>query len=259
MVWLQRHLCVWFPGNAEFMEVSIALDDPQEAVILVNAVVDAYLHEVVNTEIDQRRQRLSELDRAVAEKEADVRRKREELKKLAAELGTSNTGTLSLKQKLLLDDLDSDRKELSQIRSELRRLLSDLASQKALLQNVAIFNKLREEVKAEKLATIQAEVKRLEAAVEMTTTAQQVLQAAVQQKRKEAEKFGLATTDMEMIQADIKNADAVLNALATERDKVKVECRRVPRVQLLVPAYVSGPSAAIPDRPAAGRPPAAGK
>ncbi len=176
VVWLQKHLCVHFPGHGELMEVSIAFDDPQEAVTLVQGVVDAYLHEVVNAEIDRRRQRLGELDRAVAEKQAEVRKEREALKKLAAELGTSETGTLLLKQKLVLEDLDSARQELSHVKSEVRRLKSDLASQKALLQNADVFNKLREEVKAEKLATIQAEVKRLEAALATTTADQQGLE-----------------------------------------------------------------------------------
>ena len=72
--WLGKHLRVHFPGNGELMEVSIALDDPQESVTLLQGVVDAYLREVVNMESDQRRVRLSELDRAVAEKEADVLR-----------------------------------------------------------------------------------------------------------------------------------------------------------------------------------------
>ena len=237
VVWLQKHLCVHFPGHGELMEVSIAFDDPQEAVTLVQGVVDAYLHEVVNAEIDRRRQRLGELDRAVAEKQAEVRKEREALKKLAAELGTSETGTLLLKQKLVLEDLDSARQELSHVKSEVRRLKSDLASQKALLQNADVFNKLREEVKAEKLATIQAEVKRLEAALATTTADQQGLEREVQQMRKETQTFGHVTADLAMIRADIKSAKTTLAALISERDKVKVENRRPPRIQL----YSTGP------------------
>jgi len=237
--WLQRHLCVHFPGKAELMEVSIALGDPQEAVTLVNAVVNAYLQEVVNAELDQCRQRLAELDRAVGEMERDIRMKREALKKLAAELGTSDTGTPSPKQKLLLEDLESARQESFHMKSELRHMKAELAAQKAL-QSSDVFNKLREEVKAEKLATVQAEVKRLEAAIAMTTTEQQGLEREVQQMRKEAEKFGVTTVDMAMVQTDIKNAETVLAALRTERDKAKVEHRRAPRIQLLVPAQASG-------------------
>jgi hypothetical protein len=256
VVWLQKHICVEFPGHAELMEVSIVLDNPEEAVTLVRGVVDAYVHEVVNVESDQRRLRLSELDKAVAGKEVDVRREREELKKLATELGTSETGAITLKQQLIMEDLKSARQELSHMKSEMRRLRIDLASQKALLQDAAIFNKLREEVKAEKLATIQAEVKRLEAALATTTTEQQGLEREVQQLRKESMNFGHVTVDMAMLRADIKYAEATLAALIAERDKVRVECRRAARVQLLIPAHLSGPPARNCDRRPAEKPPA---
>ena len=240
VVWLQRQICVHFPGKAELMEVSIALghSDSQEAATLVNGVVNAYLHEVVNAELDQRRQHLAELDKAVAENEQQVRTKREVLSKLAAEMGTSDTGAPSPKQKLLLADLTSARQESFHMKSELRRMKAELAAQKSL-QSSDVFSKLREEVKAEKLATVQAEVKRLETAIAVTTTEQQDLERETQQMQKEAEKFGVTTVDMAMLQTDIKNAETVLAALRTERDKVKVEHRRAPRIQLLVPAQAS--------------------
>ncbi len=73
--------------------------------------------------------------------------------------------------------------------------------------------------------------------------------------RKETQTFGHVTADLAMIRADIKSAETTLAALISERDKVKVENRRPPRIQLLVPAHISGPSRAIPDRPAPGGPP----
>jgi hypothetical protein len=50
IVWLQDHLEVSFPGNAEIMQVSLAADDPEEAATLLRAVVDAYLGETVGRE-----------------------------------------------------------------------------------------------------------------------------------------------------------------------------------------------------------------
>ena len=41
---------------------------------------------------------------------------------------------------------------------------------------------------------------------------------------------------MEMLLADIRSADAVLNRLAAERDRLRVECRAAPRVSLIEPA-----------------------
>ena len=53
--WLMRRLSVSFPGKAEIMEVSVCGNDPQEAMILDRAVVDAYMKEVVESERDQKR------------------------------------------------------------------------------------------------------------------------------------------------------------------------------------------------------------
>ena len=48
--WLTGKLSVSFPGKAEFMMVSLSLEDPKEAKTLVKAVVDSYMTEVVNAE-----------------------------------------------------------------------------------------------------------------------------------------------------------------------------------------------------------------
>jgi hypothetical protein len=248
VVWLQKRLSVRFPRNAELMEVSIALHDPQEAVTLVNGVVEAYLREVVNAEVEQQRQRLGELDRAAVNKETSVRALRENLKKTATEFGAFNAATLDFKQKVMLEDVASARQELYHIKSELRRLKSDLTSQKALLENPDIFAKLREEVKAEKHATIQAEVKRLETAITMATAEQQGLETEVQQKRKEAERLGAVAVEVTELKNDIKTAETDLAALSAERDKFRVQCRRAPSVTLLLPAAVHKPSKPTAER-----------
>ena len=129
-------LSVSFPGKAEIMQVSVCSNDPQEATILDRAVVDAYMKEVVESERDQKRGRLNELDRAYVEKETEIRGKREDLKKLAETLGTSETETLTMKQKLGPRRLAIHRQELAKAQSELRRLRSELAAQQTLLKSI---------------------------------------------------------------------------------------------------------------------------
>jgi hypothetical protein len=216
---------VTFPGKAELMEVGLTSVDSEAAAILVREVVEAYLREVVNAELDQKRQRLSELDRAFAEKEQEIRSRRETLKKLASELGTSATEALTLKQKLALEELSLYRQELWKLQAELRVHERDLAVQKALLQ-------LTLKGSMERDTTLQ-DIKRLETQIAVETEQKKDLEKAVQQKRSEAERFGVSTVDMEMLLADIKNAEIVLNALASERDKLKVENRAVPRISLI--------------------------
>jgi chromosome segregation ATPase len=136
VAWIMRHLSVSFPGNAEIMEVSISAYDPKDAADIVTAAVDAYMSEIVDFEKDRRRQRLSELDRLMADKEQDVRDKRGELKQLADQLGTAERATLNLKQKLTMEELLAWRQELIHSQSELERLRGELASRQAELDAV---------------------------------------------------------------------------------------------------------------------------
>lgn len=132
--WLQGMVKVTFPGNAELMRVSVTRNDPQEAMTVVRSVVDAFLTEVVNAERDQKMQRIVELDKACTGKETEIRCKREDLKRLAATLGTSDTETLSVQQKLALEELSASRQELKKSQFDLQRLQSELAAQQALLK-----------------------------------------------------------------------------------------------------------------------------
>jgi succinoglycan biosynthesis transport protein ExoP len=136
VMWLMEKVSVSFPGKAEFMEISLTTDKAQDAANIVTAVVDAYMTEVVERERDQRRTRISELDRVYTEKESEVRNRRSELKRLADQLGTAEKETISLKQRLTLDELASFRQELVRSQFEVGRLRSELASRRAELKAV---------------------------------------------------------------------------------------------------------------------------
>lgn len=134
--WLAKYSAVSFPGKAEIMEIDVTRRDAQEATTLVRAVVDAYMKEVVESEREQKRGRLNELDRAFVEKETEIRTKREDLKKLADTLGTSDSETLNMKQKLALEMLSLYRQEAAKSQFEVRRQQSELAAMHALLKSI---------------------------------------------------------------------------------------------------------------------------
>jgi len=296
--WLASRLSVSYPGKAELMQVSLTRSDPNEATVLVRATVDAFLTEVVNAESYQKRQRLSELDRAFGEKETEIRSKREELKKVAEQLGTSDTETLTLRQKLALEELTIYRQELTKVQFDIRRFNGELAAQKALLKGLETFDiidadvesmvlsdpiarqlfielgmrkidqvytegavvanakshyadryqqdltimqgqfdarraELNELVRRKKAGAIQMEIQRLETSIAVMGEQEQIILKEVAAKRAEAEKFGTSSVDIEMMRADIKNLEAVLGEIATEREKLKVESRSTPRITLL--------------------------
>jgi polysaccharide biosynthesis transport protein len=134
--WLMRNLRVSFPDNSEFMKIELTTYDPKDAADIVTAVMDAYLSEVIDDEKNNRRQRVSELDRLYTDKDQEVRNKRNDLKQLAEQLGTAETENLNLKQKLTLEELATYRQELARSEFEVERLRSELASSQAELKTV---------------------------------------------------------------------------------------------------------------------------
>ncbi len=50
--------------------------------------------------------------------------------------------------------------------------------------------------------------------------------------KKQAEQFGSSSVDVEMLRADIAVREKSLDQIASERDKLKVELRSPPRIEL---------------------------
>ncbi|PQO38080.1 polysaccharide biosynthesis tyrosine autokinase [Blastopirellula marina] len=125
--WLQGALSVNFPDNAEIMEVKLSGESPQSISKIVNAVVQAYMDEVVDAEANMRRSRLSSLERAYSETENELRSKRSEFRRLADTLGTGDTASLSLVQQNALQQFAALRSELTRVQLDLLRAKGKLA------------------------------------------------------------------------------------------------------------------------------------
>jgi len=143
--WLTEELRVSFPGQAEIMEVGLRSHNKEEAEKIVNAVVKAYLREVVEKEGQLRRDRITELEGARAKVEEKVRRKRNELKNYAESLGTGDPETLALKQRIAVQDWADHQRQLAQVTFALRQAQGRAEGTKALLRFIG----QREVTKAE--------------------------------------------------------------------------------------------------------------
>ncbi|WP_158264990.1 tyrosine-protein kinase domain-containing protein [Blastopirellula marina] len=124
--WLQENLIVDFPGNAEILQVSLTSNDRMEAMKLVNAVIEAYQQEVIESEKLARAQRLDSLQKVYNESEINARKKRSDLRKLAETLGTSDKDTLSLAQQGLVQQYALVRSELAQVSFDLMRARGEM-------------------------------------------------------------------------------------------------------------------------------------
>ena len=112
------------------MQVSATEPDREDAAAIVNAVVDAYMNEVVNYDRQQRRDRLSELQQISAEKENEVRTKREQLKRELENIGAGDDETMKARGQLAVNMYAQFHAEFQRMRAEHRVLLGKLQEAK---------------------------------------------------------------------------------------------------------------------------------
>ena len=131
IAWLTSEVKAEFVSkNAGLMTVSATETDAQDAAAIVNAVVDAYMNEVVNADRQQRRDRLSELQQISAEKENEVRTKREQLKRELENIGASDDQTMVARGQLAVNMYAEFQREFQRMRAEHRILLGKLQEAK---------------------------------------------------------------------------------------------------------------------------------
>src|SRR5205814_5420298 len=81
--WLEKELKVENPPGTEMLQISIKGDRPEELTILVKAITQAYLREIVNKEHLRRLNRLGQLKDIYAKAEEGLRGQRQTLKDLS--------------------------------------------------------------------------------------------------------------------------------------------------------------------------------
>ena len=131
--WLQKELNVDFPGDAEVMRVSLKAKNKLEVEKVVDAVVDAYQKEIVDSEKAARDDRRQALENARGESERALEKKQNELKELARTFGSADSETLSLKQQNKFGGLFEYRKELANV--ELQLMLGGSQTEGGLPEN----------------------------------------------------------------------------------------------------------------------------
>lgn len=112
-------LDVTFPGDSEVMAVALSTGAVEDSKAIVDAIVDAYLSEVVDTERIDRQKRLENLEKAFSETEGKVRAKRAAFRQIADTLGTGDSQTISLAQQTAIQQFGQLRTDLNKVSYEL--------------------------------------------------------------------------------------------------------------------------------------------
>ena len=135
VAWLEGEMQVAFVEGSDIARIALTGRIPADLATLVNAVKDAYLDEVVKGERNKQLVLYNEVEKISTSLEDKILTKRENLRKLAETLKTSDSAALTLKQKIALEEYAALQKELATISSQLRSLQTKLVVQKASVQS----------------------------------------------------------------------------------------------------------------------------
>lgn len=302
VTWIQQGMRVRFPGNSELMEVSFTASRAHEAATIVNAVVDAYLQEVVSVELAERRQRLDDLDQLYSEKEAELRKRRNDLMQLAEQLQTSDAEALSLRERSALQRFSMFRQELGNIQMSILRAQAEMKIREAWAnealkipvseQDLELFarsdptyvrllaqietiqsrlnelgrtarpeiaqqfanryqqelktateslekrrEELLEELRRRRRQALEDELAEHRFRLSVLLQQQQELEKEVEAARQEAERFGGRSLDVEMMRAETRVLENLLQRISDERQKLAIELRSRPRITLVQRAF----------------------
>jgi capsular exopolysaccharide synthesis family protein len=300
--WLMRKISVSFPGKGEVMKVSVTTKYPVHSAAIVTAVVSAYYTEVVEEERKKRIAQIDELRRIYEDKSQEFKNSLNELKKIADQLGTSDSETLNIRQQNTLAELALVRGEFVRSQFELNRMRSELAAQQATmlaletqpvsdlevqaesqadsiireLGPVLVWQKqqqinnserlkagtaqrvydqisrmqkeyndrieqLRIEVSAKRKAEVERKIKSLEASISLATKQQTATEEDVTRLRKEADKYGNSSIEMQIRRDDNKNQQKTLETIKTQLDSLIVESKSAPRISKVSDGVVEPP------------------
>jgi len=301
LTWLMEELKVDFQEGSEIMTVSMIGNDPSEVVKLVQAVTDVYIKTIVDKERENRKDRLVELNKIYETSVGKLRRQRNAQRRLAEDLGTSDSQALTQKQVNLLALFGEKQRQHDQVKTELMktqaRLESYQAREKAVVNEPTLsptllnevleadltgkqlllrVNQLqdlvseyqhsalrddepslkkaqsmleetkksldvrREELRPSVLERLkqknqndhQADLAQLQSEMAMLIKQEKELGEYVERLRKEADKVGTSSTELEMLRAEVQRDDKVATRVSDELDVLNIELRSPPRVTL---------------------------
>ncbi|NLE38772.1 MAG: AAA family ATPase [Pirellulaceae bacterium] len=134
--WLKDELSVSFPRGAQIMEVSLSDVDPEQVTKVVEAVVDAYMTEIVERDRRLNDQKLADLQRVLNSRDAEIRNQQRLYERRVEELGTADKDTLILQNNLRMQQLGMFRNQLTRVQFDLRQYRSEFKAAEAALNRL---------------------------------------------------------------------------------------------------------------------------
>ncbi len=207
---LEKHIVADFKLAPQILRISMVGNDPDGQVLIVNAVREAYMKEIVNRGESDRAAQVQRLQDIYNTHEESLRKRRQTLQALREALGVERPAVRPEQEKLLYEDLLDCKRELRRLR------LARVACQARADREK---DKFRDE-----LAGLNAQVQLLE-------QEQKELLNQVQKPRK-------ATPDVDAMQEEIARSEKFIAVFANRIEKLKLELQAPGRVSVLETATV---------------------
>jgi hypothetical protein len=220
--WLAKNLRVDLDASPEILRISMSGIPPQDAVVLVNAVVHAFQEEVVDLETKGKRDRYDKFKELWNRYQESLRDKRGELRRLSERVRTEEGG-----------DLPGQKQELSACKSELLRIrLEKVASETKLKRRKAAKEPGDETRKA---------IAELEEGLAVLSAQEDVLKREERRLLDEPRTVIRQSVDLSSIREEIEAAEAVARRIGAEVEKLNVELQAPPRIRVIEMAAIPHP------------------
>jgi uncharacterized protein involved in exopolysaccharide biosynthesis len=214
--WLAKNLRVDFEIGSELLRVSMRDTEPNDAAVLVNAVVSAYLDEVVDVELKQKRDRYDLLKQTWSRYQESLRQKRKELRSLTEQTGSEDKRVASERYQLRAEQLSACDRELLRIRLERAASETRLARRKAAKEPGDEALKAIDHLE-ESLAVLDAQEKFLK---------EEAAGLVISNKTR-------TSVDLNSLRQEIASAEEIAGRIGAEVEVLNIELMAPPRVRLL--------------------------
>ena len=181
--------------NITATSIDGALKSPE--VPIFNGANDAFIQKMVVNERKERLTRLETLERVYSEAETKVRNKQEELKSLAAALGTNDSQSLTVAQQNSLTQFGKMTEKLGEVQFALKQAKGEL-----------------------KLAEILAKQ-------------EMVLKDKIDKLSEETRQLGRLSIHVELKRSEIAGLEGVLRRVGEEIERTRIELKTASRINLL--------------------------
>jgi hypothetical protein len=222
--WLEKNLEVSRLGDSELLEVSLPSRtgfSTKEQAWLINAVVGAYIDEVVNKDRQQMRHRQETLKKLLKDYSDMMKTRRDTIRKLAT---ASHGQTIS----------DREEYALSRLHLDLRTRAIDLTLERVKAEALLKWRRKSESRSSDQaqkeIAQLQDQLVVLEA---QQKAIQHELELSVDQMQKTSDRERASDLDLTEYQDDLKQIQLAATKIGAALEELNVELQAPPRVTLV--------------------------